>query len=60
MGRTSSTVKNRWNNAHYDRVEFQVKKGMKEELQAWCEAHGKTVGGFVKELLEKETGLQLN
>ena len=60
MGRTSSTVKNRWNGAHYDRVEFQVKKGTKDLLQAYCEEHGKSVGGLVKELLQKETGIDFN
>ena len=60
MGKTSSVVKNRWNEKNYDNFRVFIRKGTKVQLQAWCEAHEKSVGGLVKELLEKETGLDLS
>ena len=59
MGKTSSAVKDRWKNANYDNFRVFVRKGSKEELQAYCEAHGTTMGGLVKKLLEEHTGIKL-
>ncbi len=59
MGKTSSTVKNRWNSAHYETISAVVPKGTREQIQGWCAAQGKTVGGLIKELLERETGIKL-
>lgn len=59
MGKTSNAVKDRWKAANYDKILTYLPKGTREQLQAWCAAHGKTVGGLVKELLERETGIKL-
>lgn len=59
MGRTSTQVKNRWCEKTYDRINVLVRKGTRDQLQAWCAEHGETVGGLIKKLLEEHTGLSL-
>lgn len=57
MSRTSTTVKNRWNKAHYDRLNITVPKGMKEKVSAWAEEHGQSLNSLVNDLLRYEMGL---
>ncbi len=40
MSKTSSQVKNRWNEKNYDRITIMVKKGKKAELQEKAKANG--------------------
>ena len=40
MSKTSSQVKNRWNEKNYDRITIMVKKGKKAELQEKTKANG--------------------
>ena len=56
---TSSEVKSRWNAKTYDTFTVYVKKGTREQLQAWCAENGETVGGLTKKLLEERTGVKL-
>ena len=59
MGKTSSAVKDRWKAKAYDTFTVYVKKGTREQLQAWCAENGETVGGLTKKLLEERTGVKL-
>lgn len=58
MGKTSSTVKNRYNSKAYDQLPIRVPKGKKEIIKAHAESNGESLNGFVNriidEALEKE------
>ena len=47
MGKTSAAVRNRWNQAHYDKICILIKKGDKEVLQKAAEAEHVSVSRFV-------------
>lgn len=47
MGKTSSKVKNRYNEKVYDRISLIVPKGKKEELQAYAASQGESLNAFV-------------
>lgn len=47
MGKTSSKVKNRYNEKVYDRITLVVPKGKKEELQAYAASQGESLNSFV-------------
>ena len=59
MGKTSAAVKNRYASKNYDRFQVLVRKGTLDMLKEYCDKHGTSVGGLVKELLERETGIKL-
>lgn len=40
MGKTSSAVKRRWNNANYDTCSVSLPKRLKDELKAACQREG--------------------
>ena len=53
MSKTSSKVKNAWNNKNYDRITIIVKKGDKEKIQKAAEEKGyKSVNELIKERLK--------
>lgn len=54
MGRTSSAVKNRWNDKAYDRINLTVPKGQKAVIQGHAEARGEKVNAFIQRAI-KET-----
>jgi hypothetical protein len=54
MGRTSSAVKNRYNDKAYDRVTLAVPKGSREKWKAYAETKGKSLTQFIRELVENE------
>ena len=58
MGKTSSTVKNKYNAKTYDRIETVVPKGRKAELKAHAESQGESLNGFINraitETLERD------
>lgn len=54
MGKTSSIVKDRYNAKTYDEIKVRVPKGQKEVIQAYAEAHGKSVNGFINEAIEEK------
>lgn len=54
MGRTSSAVKNRWNDKAYDRINLTVPKGQKAVIQEHAEARGEKVNTFIQRAI-KET-----
>lgn len=57
MGKTSSTVKNRYNAKAYDRVSLMLPKGRKADIEAFARAHGESVNGLVNALLRAKMGI---
>lgn len=53
MGRTSSTVKDRYNAKAYDEIKVRVNKGRKEVVQAHAEARGESVNGFINRAIQE-------
>lgn len=47
MGKTSSAVKNRYNNKAYDRITIVIPKGRKADLKAIAERAGESVNSYV-------------
>lgn len=47
MGKTSSKVKNRYNEKVYDRITLVVPKGKKEALQVYAASQGESLNAFV-------------
>lgn len=58
MGRTSSQVKQRYNEKAYDEIKVRVPKGQREEVKAYCESRNESVNGFflraMKETMERD------
>ncbi len=52
MGKTSSKVKDRWNQKNYDEFKIRVKKGDKEIIQAFAEQQGLSLNSFINQLIE--------
>lgn len=49
MGKTSSTVKDRYNAKAYDEIKVRVEKGQKEEIKAHADQFDDgSVNGFIK------------
>ena len=57
MGKTSSAVKNRYNQKAYDRIVTLVPKGRKQTVEAYANKHDKSVNGMMNRLLRAEIGL---
>ena len=57
-GKTSSTVKNRYNAKAYDQIPLRVKKGQKELIQKHAEQLGKSVNGYIVDLIEADMRLE--
>lgn len=63
MGKTSSTVKNRYNEKHYDRINLTVMQGQKDIIKAHAEVYdGGSVNAFIqraiKETMERDSKKQ--
>lgn len=48
---TSTAVKRRWNEAHYDRIHISVPIGAKDEIHAIAAAHGMSTAAYIKHLI---------
>lgn len=57
MGRTTSKVKNRYNNKAYDFIRLAVKKGEKDKIKEFAAAQGKSLNGFITDLINREMGI---
>ena len=59
MSKTSSAVKNRYNDKAYDRINLVVLKGKKDVIKAYAESNGESVNAFINraidEAMQKET-----
>jgi predicted HicB family RNase H-like nuclease len=47
MGKTSATVKNRYNDKAYDRINVVVPKGYKETIKAYANDNNMSVNAFI-------------
>ena len=54
MGKTSVAVKEKYNKKAYDDIRLRVKKGKKEEIQARADELGKSLNGYVVDLIEED------
>lgn len=54
MGKTSATVKNKWNANNYDRITTLVKKGEKEIIKAYAESKGMSLNGYINQLIKDD------
>ena len=52
MSKTSSTVKNRYNEKAYDRINLTVPKGQKDIIKAHAESKGESVNGFIQRAIQ--------
>ena len=57
MGKTSATVKNRYNAKVYDRIQIVVPKGQKAAVEAHASGKGESVNGLVNTLIRQDMGL---
>ena len=57
MGKTSNAVKDRYNAMAYDDIRLRVPKGEKDRIQAFAEARGETVNGFINRLIAEAMGV---
>lgn len=48
---TSTAVKVRWNNRHYDRLSLFVKKGEKEKIMAFAQSQGTTLNQLLNDVI---------
>ena len=58
MGKTSTTVKNRWNVKSYDQLAINVPKGRKTDIEAHAQSKGLSVNGLVGELLRADMNMK--
>lgn len=52
MSKTSSEVKNRFNNKAYDRINLIVHKGKKSIIKAHAEKYGESVNAFINRAIK--------
>ena len=57
MGKTSNAVKDRYNAKNYDDLRVRVPKGMRDQIQAFADANGETVNGFINRLIGEALGV---
>ena len=57
MGKTSATVKNRYNAKVYDRVSIMLPKGRKQAVEAHAKSKGESVNSLVNGLIRADMGL---
>lgn len=55
--KTSTAVKQRYNEKAYDRLAITVPKGRKEIIEEYAKAQGESVNGLVNGLLRNAIGL---
>ncbi len=54
MGKTSATVKDRYNKKAYDEIKLRVKKGSKETIQQFAESKGLSTNTYITQLIEDD------
>ena len=54
MGKTSWQVKQKYNDKAYDKIYLTVPKGDKDKIKAYAESKGKSVNGYINELIEED------
>lgn len=53
MGKTSSTVKDRYNRKVYDALTLRLPKGQKEAVQAAADAAGESLNAYISESIAR-------
>lgn len=59
MGKTSTATKNKWNAKNYDQLRVNVKKGQREQIQAYAESKGMSLNGYINKLIADDMGKAL-
>ena len=54
MGKASTRAQNKYIQKAYDRINLIVPKGQKVIIQAYADAHGKSVNGFINEAIAEK------
>ena len=54
MGKTSSTVKDRYNAKAYDEIKVRVPKGHKDFVQAHAASKGESVNAFINRAIDNQ------
>lgn len=52
--KTATQSKNDYAKKAYDDIRLQVKKGQKEIIRAYAEAHGMSLQGYINNLIQKD------
>lgn len=55
--KTSSAVKQRYNEKAYDRLAISIPKGRKETIDAYAKKTGTSINGLVNYLLREKVGM---
>ena len=55
---TSTAVKTRWNNKHYDRVTVMLPKGFRERLADWVKQNGTTTNAYMNSVIREALGVK--
>lgn len=53
-GKTSTASKAKYNAKAYDEIKVRVLKGDKDRIKAFAQSQGKTVNGFIYDLIRAE------
>ena len=53
MGKTSSAVKNKYNDKAYDRINLTMPKGKKEVIQNHAEERGESTNAFINRAINE-------
>lgn len=62
MGKTSTAVKAKYNAKAYDQLRVVVYKGEKDKIKAYAESIGKSLNGYINDLIVsdmKRNGIEL-
>ena len=57
MGKTSNTVKDRWNRQNYEEVKVRLPRGRTADITAHAQSKGLSVNGLVGELLRADLNM---
>lgn len=54
MGKTSWQVKQKYNDKAYDKIYITVPKGQKDIIKEYAESKGKSVNGYINDLIQED------
>lgn len=57
MGKTSNTVKDRWNRQNYEEIKVRLPRGRKSAVEVHARNRGLSVNGLVGELLRTDMNM---
>ena len=57
MGKTSNTIKDRWNRQNYEEIKVRLPRGRKADITAHAQSKGLSVNGLVGELLRADLNM---